>query len=158
MGSEALTNGGVQSPIISYEYLEDFGSAALMNGGILSPIVSYQYLEWPGDGILNLQYSPTVSYYYPILGVSGPTVLHGHVTDAAGTPLSGATVAALIYLTPVAQATTDANGDYQMPSLEAGAYNLEAWDSTHQTAFRSLTLNANTAEQDFQLQAASHGH
>lgn len=65
--SEVLTNGGVQSPIVSYQYLEDFGSAALTNGGILSPIVSYQYYEWPGDGILNLQYSPTVSYYYQFL-------------------------------------------------------------------------------------------
>lgn len=65
--SESLTNGGIQSPIISYEYLEDFSSAALTNGGIMSPIVSYQYYEWPGNGILNLQYSPTVSYYYQFL-------------------------------------------------------------------------------------------
>ena len=65
--SESLTNGGVISPFVSYQYLENFNSAALTNGGIMSPIVSYQYYEWPGSGILNLQYSPTVSYYYQFL-------------------------------------------------------------------------------------------
>jgi hypothetical protein len=65
--SESLTNGGVISPFVSYQYLENFSTAALTNGGIMSPIVSYQYLEWPGSGILNLQSSPTVSYYYPFL-------------------------------------------------------------------------------------------
>ena len=44
-----------------------FSTAALSNGGIMSPIVSYQYYEWPGSGILNLQSSPTVSYYYQFL-------------------------------------------------------------------------------------------
>jgi hypothetical protein len=68
--SEALTNGGVISPLASYQYLEDFSSAALTNGGIMSPIVSYQYYEWPGNGILNLQSSPVVSYYYPTGGAS----------------------------------------------------------------------------------------
>ena len=47
--------------------LSNFSSEALTNGGIMSPIVSYQYYEWPGNGILNLQYSPTVSYYYQFL-------------------------------------------------------------------------------------------
>ena len=65
--SESLTNGGVISPFVSYQYLENFSTAALTNGGIMSPIVSYQYYEWPGSGILNLQYSPTVSYYYQFL-------------------------------------------------------------------------------------------
>jgi len=149
--SESLTNGGVISPFVSFEYLENFSSAALTNGGIMSPIVSYQYYEWPGDGILNLQSSPVVSYYWQFGNSSGPTVLHGRVTDANGTPLSGATVAAMIYLSPVAQANTDANGNYQMPSLDAGVYDLSAWDATHQTSMRALTLNANTAEQNFQL-------
>jgi hypothetical protein len=61
---DVITN--FMSPIASYQYPEDFSSAALTNGGIMSPIVSYQYLEWP-DGILNLQSSPTVSYYYQFL-------------------------------------------------------------------------------------------
>jgi hypothetical protein len=72
--SESLTNGGVISPFVSYQYLENFSAAALTSGGIMSPIVSYQYYEWPGNGILNLQYSPTVSYYYqfpdaPVLNI-----------------------------------------------------------------------------------------
>jgi hypothetical protein len=65
--SEGLAAGGILSPFVSYQYLENFGSFALTNGGILSPFVSYQYYEWPGNGILNLQYSPTVSYYYQFL-------------------------------------------------------------------------------------------
>src|ERR1035437_5628382 len=149
--SESLTNGGVFSSFVSYQYLENFSTAALTNGGIMSPIVSYQYYEWPGSGILNLQSSPTVSYFWQSGSSSGPVVLHGRVTDAHGTPLSGATVAAMIYLSPVAQATTDANGNYQMPSLGAGVYDLSAWDATHQTSMRALTLNANTAQQNFQL-------
>ncbi|MGD0350836.1 MAG: carboxypeptidase regulatory-like domain-containing protein [Verrucomicrobiota bacterium] len=150
-GSTALTNGGIISPIISYEYLENFSNMVLTNGGIMSPIVSYQYYEWPGSGILNLESSPVVSYYWQFGNSSGPVVLHGRVTDVNGVALADATVAVMIYLTPLAQANTDANGNYQMPSLDAGAYNLEAWDSAHQASFRSLTLNANTAEQDFQL-------
>ena len=65
--SESLTNGGVISPFVSYQYLENFSTAALTNGGIMSPIVSYQYYEWPGSGILNLHSSPAVSYYYQFL-------------------------------------------------------------------------------------------
>jgi hypothetical protein len=58
----------------------------------------------------------------------------------------------MIYSSPVAQATTDADGNYQMAGLDAGVYDLSAWDATHQTSVRALTLNANTAEQNFQLQ------
>src|ERR1039457_4021926 len=84
LSSEALTAGGIQSPFVSFQYLQDFGNAALNNGGIsspfasyqypnrldteiltsggiLAPIASYQYYEWPTN-LLNLQYSPTVSY------------------------------------------------------------------------------------------------
>ena len=61
---DVITN--VMSPIVSYQYPEDFSSAALTNGGIMSPIVSYQYFEWPGNGILSLLSSPVVSYYYQL--------------------------------------------------------------------------------------------
>ena len=150
--SESLAAGGILSPFVSYQYLENFGSLALANGGILSPFVSYQYYEWPGNGILNLQYSPTVSYYYQFLTSPGSVVVHGRVTDVNGTPLSDATVSAMLNLSPVAQTGTDANGNYQMPPLGAGVYGLWAWDSTHQTSIRVLTLTGSTAEQDFQLQ------
>jgi hypothetical protein len=144
------TNATVVSPVVSYQFYDslfDLGT----NSSIVSPITSYQYFDWPGSGVLSLQNSPDVSYYWPFLTSSGSVILHGRVTDANGTPLSDATVSAMIYLSPVAQANTDANGNYQMPSLSAGAYDLSAWDSTHQTSMRGLTLNANTAEQDFQL-------
>jgi hypothetical protein len=153
--SESLTNGGIVSPIASYQYQDDLSSEALTNGGILSPIASYQYFDWPGNDILNLDSSPVVSYYYQIGNSSGPIILHGHVTDANGIPLSDATVSAMIYSSSMAQANTDVNGNYQMPPLNAGVYDLSAWDATHQTSIRALTLNSNTAEQDFQLNLSS---
>ena len=122
--SEVLTNGGLVSPIVSYQYLEDFSSAALTNGGIISPIVSYQYYEWPGNGILSLLSSPMVSYYYQLAGGSGAFVLHGRVTDAYGVALAGATVSAMVLLTPAAQATTDGSGNYQMPALGGSSRKL----------------------------------
>src|SRR6266404_3551688 len=65
--SEALTNGGIQSRIASFQFLENFSSAALTSGGITSPLVSYQYFEWPGDDVLHLVNSPVASYYYQFL-------------------------------------------------------------------------------------------
>ena len=62
--NESLTNGRLISPSVSFQYLETFSIAASTNGGIMSPFVSYQYYEWPGNDVLNLQYSPTVSYLY----------------------------------------------------------------------------------------------
>lgn len=58
-------NLNVMSPIVSYQYSEDFSKSALTNGGIMSPITSYQYFEWPGNTVLNLLSSPEVSYLYP---------------------------------------------------------------------------------------------
>lgn len=62
---DVITN--IMSPIVSYQYPDNFSSQALTNGGILSPIASYQFLEWPGYDILSLKYSPKASYYYPFL-------------------------------------------------------------------------------------------
>jgi hypothetical protein len=64
--SEVLTNGGVQSPIVSFQYSEDFSQVALTNGGIQSPIVSYQYLENFSGAVLTNGgiMSPIVSYQY----------------------------------------------------------------------------------------------
>jgi hypothetical protein len=149
--SEVLTNGGVISPFVSYQYPEDFSSGALTNGGIMSPIVSYQYYEWPGNGILNLLNSPVVSYYYQLAGGSGAFVLHGRVTDVHGVALAGATVSAMVLLTPAAQATADGSGNYQMPALGPGVYDLWASDSAYHTSIRAVTLSASTAQQDFQL-------
>ena len=81
--SEVLTNGGVLSPLVSYQYLEDFSSAALTNGGILSPIVSYQYFEWPGNDVLGLLSSPSVSYYYQFLDAPILTIIQTNRTPKA---------------------------------------------------------------------------
>ena len=119
---DVITN--VMSPIVSYQYPDDFSSQALTNGGISSPIVSYQYFEWPGGDVLHLQSSPWVSYYYP--GIDGPQiVLQGRVTGAGGAPLSGAAVSAAWGSLPVAATSTDANGNYALP-LGAGVYALSA--------------------------------
>jgi hypothetical protein len=147
---DVITN--IMSPIASYQYPDNFSSEGLTNGGIMSPIVSYQYYEWPGNGILNLQYSPTVSYFWQSGSSPALTYLHGRVTDANGVALSGVTIYANVLLTPSAQATTGGNGYYQMPSLEAGVYDLWATKAAYQTSIRAFTLGTSTAEQDFQLQ------
>src|ERR1035441_8567049 len=95
---DVITN--IMSPIVSYQYPDNFSSAALTNGGIMSPIDSYQFLEWPGSGILNLQYSPTASYFWQSLSPFGSAILHGRVTDAKGVALSGVAVSANVLLTP----------------------------------------------------------
>ena len=95
LAADVITN--VMSPIVSYQYLEDFGSAALTNGGIISPIVSYQYCEWPGDGILNLQSSPVVSYYYQFL--DAPLL---NIFPTSWTPTTAESTPAFL-LTPPAQ-------------------------------------------------------
>ena len=43
LADDMITN--VMSPIVSYQYPNDFSSQALINGGISSPIVSYQYFS-----------------------------------------------------------------------------------------------------------------
>jgi hypothetical protein len=88
--ADVITN--VMSPIVSYQYPEDFSSAALTNGGIMSPIASYQYYEWPGAGILNLQSSPVVSYYYQFLNAPPLTIIPTNRTPTVAeiTPLLAA--------------------------------------------------------------------
>jgi hypothetical protein len=159
---DVITN--VMSPVVSYQYQDDFSSAGVLSPivsyqyfdtpgesgtAIISPIVSYQYFDWPGYDVLNLQSSPKVSYLWQV--GSGSAVLHGWVRDANGNPLSGVTVSALNFLIPAAQATTDANGYYQMPSLGAGLYDLWALKAEYQLSVRIFTLGSSTSEQDFQL-------
>ena len=90
--SEVLTNGGMLSPIVSFQYLENFSTVALTDGGIMSPIASYQYYEWPGNGILNLQCSPVVSYYYQFLDAPPLTIISTNRTPTTAeiTPLLAA--------------------------------------------------------------------
>ena len=147
LADDVITN--VMSPIVSYQYPDDFNSAALTNGGISSPIVSYQFFEWPGDDVLRLWSSPRVSYFYPGNDTT-PINLQGRVTDTSGAPLPGATLSVAFGILPVAAASTDANGNFTLP-LGAGLYALTATASGHAKSSRVLTLSAGTAAQNFQL-------
>ena len=140
----------VVSPLVSYLYHDSLATPP-DQPNVVSPLVSYLYYDWPGDENLTFQNSPLVSFFFQPNTASGQFVLVGRVTDVFGVGIPGATISAMVYLTPVGQANTDANGNYQMPSLGAGVYELSAWDATHQTSMRALTLNANTAQQNFQL-------
>jgi len=157
VGTDILASGGLSSPFVSYRYLEDFAAAALANGGMMSPFASYQYCEWPGDGILQLSSSPLASYYYQLPNGSGPLILHGRVADARGVPLAGAKVSVTVFLSLITQATTDADGNYQLPTVAPGVHNL--WTSAlgHRTSLRAVTLNTGTSQQDFQLDVLPSG-
>ncbi len=144
---DTITN--VMSPLVSYQYLE---APAGAGGSLMSPIVSYQYFDSLGDAVSwQSETSPTASYFYQIGSEPAPILLHGRLTDAGGAALPGATVSAMVGLTPAAQATTDASGAYQFPSVGAGVYVLTASAAGHQSSLRVLTLGAATAQQDFQL-------
>ena len=140
----------VASPLVSYLYQDSLATPS-DQPNVVSPLVSYLYYDWLGDENLTFQDSPQVSLFFQPSSAAGQFTLRGRVTDVSGLPLSGATVSAMVYLSPMAQTTTDGNGDYQMSSLGAGVYALSVWDTAHQTSMRALTLNANTAVQNFQL-------
>jgi murein DD-endopeptidase MepM/ murein hydrolase activator NlpD/pimeloyl-ACP methyl ester carboxylesterase len=70
--TEKITD--IMSPIVSYQFPNDIATEALTNGGLMSPVASYQYYEWPGDDVLQLKHSPSVSYYYQFL-ITPPLVL-----------------------------------------------------------------------------------
>jgi len=150
-GNATLANGGISSPFISYQYFENFSSATLLSGGVLSHFVSYQYFEWPGNDILHLQSSPFISYYYQSSIAPGSVALRGRVTDLNGAPLSDVHISARVYLSAVAQTTTDGNGMYEVPSLAGGVYDLWAVKANYQTSIRTLTMSPSAAEQSFQL-------
>jgi pimeloyl-ACP methyl ester carboxylesterase len=144
--SYQYADGVTFSPAISYQYHE---------GMVFSPVVSYQYLESLDTDILGFLSSPRVSYYYQfqVGGGSQPIVISGRVTGTGGVGLSGAQVTASVQLLTVAQATTDANGDYSLPGLFPGTYALKVTRTSYANAARVLTLDASTATQNFQLNA-----
>ncbi len=146
-----LAAGGAQTPIVSYNYAEDFTSEALGNGGIISPIASYQYYEWPGDDVLKLQSSPVVSYFYNWGGSGALVGLSGRVTDAAGNPLAGATVAASVLNAPVASIQSAADGSFELPALPPAVYALTANQVSFVPNQRVVNLSTATAWQEFRL-------
>jgi hypothetical protein len=140
-----LVSGRFTSRTASYQFPENLGVDILIRGSVVSRFASYQYFEWPGNGILQLATGPILSYFWQYGSGSGQLALHGRVTDLNGVGLSGAMVKALVFLTPVAQTTTDASGYYQMSSLSSGVYDLWAMAPTYQTLIRALTLGGGTA-------------
>ncbi len=149
-GDEPITNP--VSPIVSYQFPEDFSSAVLTNGGIMSAIVSYQYQEWPGDDVLGLVSSLPVSYFWQYgSSNAGVVVVYGKVTNSNGVGIAGAAIEAAVSLSLAAQATTDGGGNYTLPALGAGVYVLNVTAAGYAGAARALTLSGSASEQDFQL-------
>lgn len=151
MADDVITN--VVSPVVSYQFPDDFTAQALTNGGVISTVASYQYFDWAGDEVVPTQSSPTVSYFYQSTTAAGQFVLAGRVTDTLGVGISSATISATVGLTPVAQTTADAGGNYALPPLGAGVYAVAASANGYARSARAVTLNAATATQNFQLTA-----
>ena len=147
-----FTASGAVSRPVSYRFRESYSQMVLVSGGIVSPLMSYQFLEWP-DTVVDLYSSPLVSYYYQSsLGPGlGSIAAFGAVRDAAGAPISGATVYAMVLLSPKAQAITDSLGNYSLGALPVGIYDLWVVASGYQTAIRGITIQSGTAREDFQL-------
>lgn len=147
LADDVITN--LVSPVVSFQFPQNFGSEALANGGILSPIVSYQYFEWPGDNVLGLWASSRVSYFYS--GNDGPQItLQGRVTGTGGLPLSGAAISVGFGNLTLTGTTSDVNGDYTVP-LGAGVYAVTVSASGYAKSSRVLTLSVGTAPQNFHL-------
>jgi len=151
MADDVITN--FVSPVVSYQFPDDFTAQALTNGGVISTVASYQYFDWAGDDVVPTQSSPAVSYFYQSTTAAGQFVLAGRVTGTLGVGISGATISATVGLTPAAQTTTDASGNYALPPLGAGIYAVAASASGYARSARAVTLNAATATQSFQLAA-----
>lgn len=149
--SEALRNGGILSLIVSYQFPDDFTSQALSNGGVLSPMVSYVYCEWPGNQNVSLQTSPVVSYFYQSGAAAGLTAFQGRVVDTQGRPLEHAVVEARVMDSLAATAVTGPDGGYVLPPLPVGTYALSAAMPGWVADRRAVALSAATARQDFQL-------
>lgn len=140
----------VVSPLVSYLYHDSLATPP-EQPNVVSPLVSYLYYDWLGDENLTFQNSPLVSFFFQPSTASGSITLLGRVTDALGVGISGATVSATVGLTPVAQTTTGARGNYTLPPLGGGVYVLSASAANYQTSVRALTLNAALAVQNFSL-------
>jgi hypothetical protein len=152
LANEALTNGDISSPIVSYQYPDNLVSEILTNGGIMSPIISYQYYEWPGYGILNLQSSPVVSYFYDF-GSGSPIAIsvQGRVSDSMGLPVFGATVTASFFSSILATAQSALDGSFALSAITPGSYLLQATNSGYIADERLVVLSAVTAQQNFKL-------
>jgi YD repeat-containing protein len=83
--------------------------------------------------------------------------IQGRVTQVDGvTGISGATLQAAVGQSSAAQATTDSNGNYTLPELGAGSYQVQASaaDYVPATLSASVTAGGSTSE-NFSLQAST---
>jgi len=79
------------------------------------------------------------------------TWLYGGVSYPNGSVIPGATVVALSGSNIVASVATGWNGQYVLSLLSNGVYIIKASAFGHASSARVVTLNANTAQQNFQL-------
>lgn len=151
--SQAMTDGGILSRIVSYQWPDGFSEQALASGGILSAIASYVYSEWPGREYVSLRSSPGVSYFYQAGGGAGSMAFEGRVLDGELRPLEGAIVEVRVVELPISGVTTGPDGRYVLQSLPAGTYVLSASKAGRISDRRAVALSLATTEQDFQLMA-----
>ena len=146
-------NTNIMSLPASYQFQDDIGSELLASGGVQSLPASYLFLDYLGDANVTFHAAPTVSYFWQPQYGTGATffVMSGTVTDPTGAAILGATVKASVSQSVVAQTTADSGGHYALPAVAAGVYVLQVSEPSHASAARALTLNANTAQQNFQL-------
>jgi pimeloyl-ACP methyl ester carboxylesterase len=140
----------VMSAIVSYQY-EDSIDGSLSSGGILSPVASYQYFDWPGDDILQLTSSSSVSYFYNIGLQYLDVALHGQVVDPAGLPLQNVLLTVGVLDKVITTTASGTDGTYQLPFLPAGIYSLTAQSPEFVSDKRVLSLTLDSAQQNFQL-------
>jgi YD repeat-containing protein len=93
------------------------------------------------------------------VSLSAPGAISGTVTQTNGvTPISGATVQALVGYALVASVTTASNGSYTLSGLNAGNYQVQASASGYVSNTQSASVTANgNATSNFSLQAQSTG-
>ncbi|WP_238542224.1 carboxypeptidase-like regulatory domain-containing protein [Sphingomonas sp. PAMC 26621] len=77
----------------------------------------------------------------PAYAQTSTAAIRGQVTDAAGTPVAGATVAAVSSDTnQTYRATTDANGGYTLNGLRPGSYQVTSTATDGQTNTQLVTV------------------
>ena len=148
MAADVIAN--VMSPVVSYQYFNDLGSEALTNGGVMSPVTSYQYFDSLGTNV-TYQQSAQVSYFFNVPSGGNAFTLTGRVLDAAGAPISGATVSAAVLELTQFSATTTADGSYQIPALAQGVYVFSAAKAGYARDRRAVSFGASATRQDFRL-------
>jgi hypothetical protein len=144
------SNSLILSSVVSYQYYDSLNDQGT-NSIIVTPIASYQYFDSLSTTEAQFLNSPLVSYYYQISSDPGLAALHGRVTDVNGIPLNNSFVGLYVGSLETLLTNTDTDGYYSIP-FDSGNYSLIATRVGYQTQVRGLTLNANTGEQNFQLE------